>query len=316
MTEPHKIGRSNCKSRNKRGGQPLKADKQVFLWKSAPIYGMTGQCIMKNQTKTVKGCKNCTISEVWVQITGMPDKISPADQYSLLNSLKKVFEKKHQLQCGLRKGWPVLLNAETGQHDLDICPPFWNGEIRWTENSQKKILRIGHQFFAFHSLFDKYNSYNSYKLSFETTFQKIISSLEDSQVFKAAELKFKYVNTINLQTKTNGEFDLRDYFNAGFFYNLKHPFSVKHSNFSYEFNSKKSGIIINVNTSIKTKEPGKSFLTAVIETAGTDLLQENLKLNNKTIIKKTKAIKEEIKTMFFDFMTDNTKENIMEVRYA
>ena len=271
---------------------------------------------MKNQKKKVKNCKNCTISEVWVQITGMPDKISPADPYFLFNSLKKILENKHQLQCGLRKGRPVLLNTETGQHDLDICPPFWNGEIRWTEKSQKKMLRTGHQFFAFHSLFDGQNSYSGYKRSFESVFQKIISSLENSQVFEATELTFKYVNTINLQTKTNGEFDFRDYFNAGFFHNLKYPLPIKQSNFSYEFNSKKSGITINVNTNIKSEQPGKGALTAVIETTGTDLLKKKIKLNDKKIIERAKLVKEEIKTLFFDFMTDNTKDNIMEVRYA
>jgi len=173
---------------------------------------------MTDKKKTVKSCKNCTISEVWVQITGAPDKLSPADPYSLFNSLKKALESQYQLQCGLRKGQPVLLNTETGKHDMDVCPPFWNGEIRWVENSQKKILRTGHQFFAIHSLFDGQNSYNNYRQSFETAFQKVISCVEDSQAFEAIELKFRYVNTINLQTKATGEFDLRDYFNAGFFY--------------------------------------------------------------------------------------------------
>ena len=271
---------------------------------------------MKNTTKTVKSCKNCTISEVWVQITGMPDKLSPADPYSLFNSFKKALESKHQLQGGLRKGRPVLLNIGTGQHDLDICPPFWNGEIRWIEEDQKQILRTGHQFFALHSLFNGQSSYNNYKQSFETAFQKIISYVEDDQAFEAAELKFRYVNTIGLQERSNGEFDLRDYFNAGFFYNLKHPIPIKHSNFSYEFNSKKSGIMIGINTSIKAGRADKSPLTATIETTGRDLLKRNIKLNDGKIIQKTKSIKEELKTVFFDFITENTKDNIMEVQYA
>ena len=253
---------------------------------------------------------------MWVQITGMPDKLSPADPYSLFNNFKKALEPKHQFQGGLRKGLPVLLNIGTGQHEMDICPPFWNGEIRWMEKNQKQILRTGHQFFALHSLFDGQNSYKNYKQSFETTFQKIINYVKDDQSFEVVELKFRYVNTISLKEKSNGEFDLRDYFNTGFFYNLKDPIPIKYSNFSYEFNSKKSGIMIGMNTKIKAGWANKNFLTATIETTGSDLLKGNIKLNDERIIQKTKSIKEELKTVFFDFITENTKDNIMEVQYA
>ena len=269
-----------------------------------------------NQEKTVKSCKNCTISEMWAQITGLPDKLSPADPYSLFNNLRKELENKPQFQGGLRKGLPVLLNIGTGQHEMDICPPFWNGEIRWTEKDQKQILRTGHQFFALHAMFNGQNSYNNYRQSFETAFQKIINYVKDDQAFEVAELKFQYVNTIGLQRKSNGEFDFRKYFNAGFFHNLKHPIPIKYSNFSYEFNSKKSGIMIGININIKSGQKDKTSLIATIETTGRDLLNENIKLNDRKIIQKTKLIKEELKTVFFDFITENTKDNIMEVQYA
>ena len=96
--------------------------------------------------KTVKSCKNCTISEVWVQITGMPDRFNLARQYSLFNHLKQSLEKEnHKLKCGLREVRPGFFNEQT----LEIYPPFWNGEIRWTENNHKKILRNRTSIFSF-----------------------------------------------------------------------------------------------------------------------------------------------------------------------
>jgi len=263
--------------------------------------------------KIVKNCKNCTISEVWVQITGMPDKLDYTEPHSLFNNLKKSLEKKYQLQCGLRKDHPILLNISTGQHKIAISPPFWNGEIIWTENNYKKILRVGHQFFALHSLFDENNPYMTYKDSFEDTLKKIMEYIEPSKAFDVIELKVRYINKIKLKTKSNGEFDIRDYFNAGFFYNLKSPLAIRYSNFNYEFNSPNNNVI-GVNTIIRANNLKE--IVSTIETTGVSFLKKQTKLNDEFILKNIQSIKEELKVVFFDVMNDNTKDNIMEVQYA
>ena len=250
-----------------------------------------------------------------MQITGMPDKFNPANPYPLFDNLKKSLEEKNTLQCGLRKGHPVLVNIQTTQHNIEICPPFWNGEIRWKESNCKKILRTGHQFLALHSLFDEQNPYTNYKDSFEHTFEKLIKYLEKCQVFETIELRIRYINAIKLKTQQNGEFNIKNYFNAGFFHHLDHPLRIRNSGFNYEFSS--NDIILGVNTRIKALPLPQSNLLAVIETTGIKELKEKIHLNDaKNILKQTRLIKEELKTTFFNVMTDNTKDNIMGVQYA
>ena len=270
------------------------------------------------QTKNVKSCKNCTISEVWVQIAGMPDKLNIVQPYPLFDHLKQFLEKEnYKLQCELRKGHPVLLNIQTHKHNMEICPPFWNGEIRWTENNYKKILRAGHQFLALHSLFSRQIPYLNYKNSFEYTLEKIIKSINDNQSFETIELRMRYINTIKLKTQLNGSFNVRDYFKVGVFHDLSYSLPIRNSSFNYEYDTS-NGIILGVNITIAGNPslPNTNNLLAIVETTGVKELKEKIKLNNTDILNQLKLIKEKLKGTFFDIMTDNTKDNIMEVQYA
>ena len=98
----------------------------------------------------------------------------PTDPYPLFSNLKVSLEKgNYQLEGQiLPRDNPVLFNIQTGQHKTSISPPFWNGEIEWIENSYKKIIRVGHQFFALHSLFDDKTPYINYNDSFSNYFTK------------------------------------------------------------------------------------------------------------------------------------------------
>ncbi len=267
-------------------------------------------------TKTVKSCKNCTISEVWVQITGMPNTRNLAQPYPLFEHLKQFLEKEnYKLQCGLRREHhPVLLNIQTQRHNMEICPPFWNGEIKWTENNHKKILRTGHQFLALHSLFNEKVPYINYASSFECTLKKIIQSISDNQAFETIELRMRYINTIKLKTQPNDSFNVRDYFKVGFFHDLGYPLSIRNSSFNYEYNTPE-GIILGVNTSIRVTSLPDNLL-AVVETTGVKELKEKIKLNTIDIINQLKLIKEKLKEIFFDIMTDKTKDDVMKVQYG
>ena len=269
------------------------------------------------ERKTVKTCKNCTISEVWVQITGMPDKINQTDPYPLFSNLKKCLEEKYELQCMLRNAQPTLLNIQTGQHNINICPPFWNGEIRWTDNNSKKILRTGHQFMALHSLFNQETPYISYNESFQKILKETLSYIKTDRTFKAIEVRMQYINKIILKTESGGNFNIKDYFKAGFFLNLGYPLRFMNSNFHYEFNSPNNNII-GMNTNIRANPSAQNNeLISIIETTGVNLLKERVELSDEsTLLSKIQSIKQELKKIFFDTMTDNTKNNIMEVQYG
>ena len=273
---------------------------------------------MKNPTKTVKSCKNCTISEVWVQITGMPgeDRTDLTNPYPLFTNLKDVLSKEHQLQYKIlpKKDSPVLFNIQTGPHKVSVFPPFWNGEIVWTEDNQKKILRVGHRFFAFHSLFDKNNPYVSYKTSFQKALQKIINQIDDSNIFEAIQIMVCYVNTIEISNKQNGSFNIGKYFNTNYSSQIQRP--LLKTGFNFEFlSADRQNRVIGINANIAGNKANQSIINT-IQTTGVNPLEKKTKLNSENVFNEIKSIKEELKEVFFDSMTEETKNNIMEVDYV
>ena len=267
-------------------------------------------------SKTVKSCKNCTISEVWVQITGMPKELYLANPYPLFENLKESLKNEghDELQCGISdKNKPVLINIKSGPHNVSIYPPFWNGEIRWIEDNRKRIIRTGHQFFAMHSLFNKQNPYISYDRSFEKTFKKVIGYIKDKSSFKAVQIIVRYINTMEVPKESDGKFNIGKYLNTNFSYHLNNP--VLKSHFNYEFKSShKENRVIGVNTVI-TGNKNNNIISAV-HTTGVDTLEKSAELNDARIYDKIKSIKEELKEVFFDIMSETTKNEIMEVQYA
>ena len=272
---------------------------------------------MGNHTKTVKSCKNCTISEVWVQITGMPGeyRADPTTPYPLFTNLKDALEKEHQLQYKiLPRNNPILFNIQTGHHKTAISPPFWNGEINWTEGGQGKILRVGHRFFAFHSVFNKNAPYTSYNDSFQTTLKRIINYLKDSNIFEAIQIIVCYANTIEISNKQNESFNIGKYFNANCSFQMQRP--LLRTNFNFEFVSdRKKNRVIGINANIAGNQKNQSIIN-IIQTTGANPLDKKTKLNSESMFNEIISIKEELKEAFFESMTEETKNNIMEVEYA
>ena len=271
---------------------------------------------MKN---IVKNCKNCTISEVWVQVTGMPSEIKkqdPTDPYPLFSNLKTSLEKDNYQLGGqiLPRDNPVLFNIQTGQHKTSISPPFWNGEIQWAENNYKKIIRVGHQFFALHSLFDYKTPYINYKDSFQTTLQRVLSYISEANIFEVIQLVVRYVNKIEINTVEGQDFNIGKYFNTSFSYRLNKP--LLNTNFNIEFmSSYKKNRIIGINTHISGHSKAQGIINTV-QTTGVNPLEKKIKLNDNDILSEIKSVKEELKEVFFDAITEETKNNIMEVEYA
>ena len=267
--------------------------------------------------KTVKSCKNCTITEVWVQIIGMPGeyKNDPTNPYPLFKNLQAALSKKgHKLICNVKKvNNPVLLNIQSGSHKTSIVQPFWNGEIIWKENNQKKLLRVGHRFFTLHSLFEKNHPYVNYNDSFNKTLQTIINYIDDSNVFEAIQITVRYINTIIIKVEQERKFNVGKYFNINASYNLNKP--LLNTNFNFEFQSSdKKNRIIGINTNIRGKSVNE--ILNIIQTTGVNPLEQTIKLNDPVIFDEVKSIKEELKDVFFSSMTDIIKNEIMEVQYV
>ncbi len=264
--------------------------------------------------KIVKSCKNCTINEVWVQITGMPSALDQTNPYPLFSDLKKNLEKDYQLQCGITdKNKPVLLGIQSGVHNVSICPPFWNGQIKWEEGKQTKIIRTGHQFFALHSLFDETNPYISYESSFEETLKNIMTYIKVDNSFKAVQIIIRYVNTLEFQKNERGQFDMGKYLNVNFSYNLKNAVLTSHFNCDFQSLSKPNRII-GISTAIRGNKTNS--VTSIVQTTGVNPLENSILLNDGQIFDEIKSVKEELKTVFFEIMTEHTKNEIMEVRYV
>lgn len=269
--------------------------------------------------KNIKNCKNCTISEVWVQIIGMPSEIKkqdPTDPYPLFSNIKKSLEKDNCQIEGqiLPRDNPVIFNVQTGQHRTSISPPFWNGEINWTENNYKKVIRVGHQFFALHSLFNNKAPYINYNDSFQNTLQRVLNYIKESNIFEAIQLVVRYVNKIEINTETEKPFNMGKYFNTSFSYKLKEP--LLNTNLNIEFvSSYKKNRIIGINTHISGKPKNQGIINTV-QTTGVNPLDKKIRLNSGNILNEIKSIKEELKEVFFKVVTEETKNNIMEVEYA
>lgn len=273
---------------------------------------------MTDPKKTVKSCKNCTITEVWAQIIGMPGerKEDPTNPYPLFNNLKESLQKsQYQLQWKLLpKSDPTLFNIQTGHHTVPISPPFWNGEISWIEHNQKKVIRAGHRFFALHTLFNKNSPYINYKESFQNTLKKIIDYIEDLNIFEAIQITVRYVNTIEINQTQDGPFDIKNYFNTSVSSHLTSP--LLSTNFNFEFTSPDNrNRIIGINTDIRRGNPTTHSITNTIQTTGVNQLEKKMKLNDECIFNEIQSIKEELKEVFFGSMTEATKNNIMEVKY-
>ena len=274
---------------------------------------------MKADKKTVKHCKNCTITEVWVQITGMPGerREDPANPYPLFNNLKQSLQKNQYKLQGkiLPKSNPTLFDIQTGSHKVSISPPFWNGEISWIENNQKKVIRVGHRFFALHTLFNKNSPYINYENSFQNTLKKIINYIEDLNIFEVIQITVRYINTIEVNQIQGGTFDIGKYFNISVSSHLSKSFLS--TNFNFEFtSSNKRNRIIGINTNIRGGDPRTRSIINTIQTTGVNPLEKRIRLNDEHIFDEIQSIREELKEVFFDTMTENTKSNIMEVKYA
>ena len=138
------------------------------------------------------------------------------------------------------------MNIQTGSHKTSIVQPFWNGEIVWRESNQKKLLRVGHRFFAFHSLFDKTNPYINYDDSFNKTLKTIISYIDNSNFFEAIQIIVRYINKVTIKAGQNREFNIGRYFNINASYRLDRP--LLNTNFNFEFvSSDKKNRIIGLN---------------------------------------------------------------------
>ena len=315
LTNAHKIGKISCHQGTKEGGPSASRQaNRFFCENSLQFIGITDGHIMKNPTKTVKSCKNCTISEVWVQITGMPRELDLTHPYPLFHNLQKHLRKDgRNLQCGISRNSPVLFNIQSGKHNVSICPPFWNGEIKWEENNYKKIIRTGHQFFALHSIFSKQSSYVDYESSFATTLKKILGCIENENSFKAVQVIVRYINTIEVPKSADGKFNIGSYLNTNFSYHLNNPVLASHFNYDLQ-SSYKQNRVIGVNTVIRGHK--NNSVISSVQTTGVASLEKQIELNDAAIYEEIKSIKEELKEVFFDVMTDKTKTEIMEVQYA
>ena len=164
-----------------------------------------------------------------------------------------------------------------------------------------------------HSLFDKNHPYINYNDSFNKTLQKVINYIDRSNVFEAIQITVRYVNTITIKVEQKNKFDIGKYFNINASYKLDKP--LLNTNFNFEFlSSDKKNRIMGINVSIRGNPRNETL--NIIQTTSVNPLEQKIKLNDKVILDEVKSIKEELKDVFFNSMTDTTKNEIMEVQYV
>lgn len=137
--------------------------------------------------------------------------------------------------------------------------------------------------------------------------------IQEANIFESIQIIFRYINRIEISTGEKRDFNVGKYFNTNVSYKLSKPLLRTTSKFEFISNNKKNRII-GINTDI-SGHPKTQNIVSVIQTTGVNPLEKKIKLNNSDIFNEIKSTKEELKEVFFDIMTDETKNKIMEAQY-
>ena len=263
---------------------------------------------MIDQETEIKSCENCPITSVLIQITGTPKKINfePANPYPLLKNLQDRLKKDEHIPAVAYN--IVTLHPEPNR----TFPPFIQGQITWDENGHRKTLKVGHQIFSLEFSFKK--SYLSYENSIKETLKKVLGYIDKANIFEVIQIVVRYVNTIELDQNQDSPFDIQKYFNLAILAsNLESAFLSIGSKFEF-VSPNKGNRIIGINTGMRANQK-RGVIISTIQTIGTSILDEKIKLNHEIVLNEIQSIKEEIKKTFFGALTKTTKEQIIGVRY-
>ena len=177
----------------------------------------------------------------------------------------------------------------------------------------KKSYEQGINFLLCIRFFNKQSSYIGYESSFAKTLKKVLRCIENENSFKAVQVTVRYINTMEIPKSTDGKFNIGNYLNTNFSYHLSNPVLASHFNYDLQ-SSYKQNRVIGVNTTVRGHKNNSVIFS--VQTTGVASLEKQIELNDVAIYEEIKSIKEELKEVFFDVMTDKTKTEIMEVQYA
>ena len=104
------------------------------------------------------------------------------------------------------------------------------------------------------------------------------------------------------------------YFNTNASSQLQKP--LLNMSFSFNFASSiKKNRIIGMNTNIAGSPKTKNIIS-VIQTKGANPLEKKIRLNDQRIFNEIESIRKELKEVFFEAMTEETKNKLMEAEYV
>lgn len=166
---------------------------------------MTGS----SSSKTIKFCKNSTISEAWAIVQGMPSPVTEDSQREVQALIHSGAKKYNDLVTQ-----PLVIVGQKKEGDV---APYWVFQGSWSNG--RYIVRTGHNYLSVHRVCTNQFKYNRY----ESDVKPVLSDwleLQNATISNPSERKvgvigFGYINNFQIQTTT--EFDYAKYIklNAG-----------------------------------------------------------------------------------------------------
>ncbi len=261
----------------------------------------------------VNKCAKSNLAEVWATLEGEPSsEASERALHDKIGSLSFNIEKKFFRKKRIPFKTTSRLLVPIGTGDKRKFEPFWDREISW-EKSQgnRKVLRLGNHFLAFHTLHDISDKpYKSYKSDLEKDIIDVSRIIDENNLFKVRRVVFRYVNMFFIPKSEN----LGHYFDLNCSVKINGD-QIPVSGITAQFNFKGKEESTKLSLNFRAQLLDDQILTPV-ETTGIRTFQNNdfYDLNEEELLTEIESLKEETKSAFFGCTTAAAKD-MLEVKY-
>ncbi len=250
--------------------------------------------------KIVKTCKSSNIGEAWCVVKGTPGPRDP-------------FEPQHLLVKGKDKyGDLQLSNTLSVVKDGSSVAPFWSEQVKW--NSGKHVCRFGHRFLSVHRLVNEVgDKYSSFEADVEPAARAWL------EIYRAPSTPSPTVASVAFGYKNIFDFapdvDLFEYFNIRFGIKSLSGLTLVGIDLNFILSDTKDFFL---HACIKNRPAAPHSKTVRFETkifARRNTANLTFAETEK-ILGITKELKHKARESFFAFVTDKTKDEILQAEYA